>query len=94
MRTAWKRKVLILCGSALSIFPLVGCSSSIVDQWSNPLEKPKASYQYLPVHDMPPDHDEPLVSPDQRSKVEPELVAARRPAGVLDGRSKFKMRWV
>ncbi len=32
---------------------------------------------YLPVHDLPPDREQAIISPDQRAKIEAELAAAR-----------------
>ncbi len=37
--------------------------------------KPKDAY--LPVHDLPPDRDDAVITPDQRAKIEAELAAAR-----------------
>jgi len=32
---------------------------------------------FLPVHDLPPDRDDAVITPDQRAKIEAELAAAR-----------------
>lgn len=32
---------------------------------------------YLPVHDLPPERDQAIISPEQRAKIEAELAAAR-----------------
>ncbi|WP_373568070.1 hypothetical protein [Bradyrhizobium betae] len=32
---------------------------------------------YLPVHDLPPDRDQAVISLEQRAKIEAELAAAR-----------------
>jgi hypothetical protein len=37
--------------------------------------KPKDAF--LPVHDLPPDRDDAVITPDQRAKIEAELAAAR-----------------
>jgi hypothetical protein len=58
---------------------LVGCSSPIADMPS--LESadtsPKPKDAFLPVHDLPPDRDDAVITPDQRAKIEAELAAAR-----------------
>ena len=38
---------------------------------------PKPKDPYLPVHDLPPDRDDAVITPDQRAKIEAELAAAR-----------------
>jgi len=65
---------------ALSAALLVcGCSSPIADMPSlgraDSSAKPKDAY--LPVHDLPPDRDDAVITPDQRAKIEAELAAAR-----------------
>jgi len=58
---------------------LAGCSSPIADLpslgTSDASAKPKEPY--LPVHDLPPDRNEAVIPPDQRAKIESELIAAR-----------------
>jgi len=58
---------------------LAGCSSPIADLpslgTSDASAKPKEPY--LPVHDLPPDRVEAVIPPDQRAKIESELIAAR-----------------
>ena len=58
---------------------LVGCSSPIADMPSldsaDTSAKPKDAY--LPVHDLPPDRDDAVITPDQRAKIEAELIKAR-----------------
>ena len=61
---------------------LSGCSSSIVDlpganTTSDAATHPREPDAYLPVHDLPPDRDEAVIPPDQRAKIEKELIAAR-----------------
>jgi hypothetical protein len=61
---------------------LSGCSSSIVDlpganTTSDAAAHPREPDAYLPVHDLPPDRDEAVIPPDQRAKIEKELIAAR-----------------
>jgi hypothetical protein len=64
---------------ALSGLTLAGCSSPIADMPSldsaDTSVKPKDPY--LPVHDLPPDRDEAMIPPDQRAKIEAELIKAR-----------------
>jgi hypothetical protein len=58
---------------------LAGCSSPLADMPSlgsaDSSAKPKDAY--LPVHDLPPDRDDQVITPDQRAKIEAELAAAR-----------------
>ena len=58
---------------------LAGCSSPIADMPSlgtvDTSAKPKDAY--LPVHDLPPQRDEAVIPPEQRAKIESELIAAR-----------------
>jgi hypothetical protein len=65
--------------SLLMILSLGGCAtstagSSLMDARAEAL--PKASV-YLPVHDLPPQREIPGMTPDERSKLERELLAAR-----------------
>ncbi|WP_407181523.1 hypothetical protein [Bradyrhizobium sp. STM 3562] len=74
--------VLALGMLALSAFVLAGCSSPIADMPSlgTPADASahaKDSGTYLPVHDLPPDRDEAVIPPDQRAKIEAELIKAR-----------------
>jgi hypothetical protein len=70
----------VLALSALALCcPLAGCSSPIADLPSlssaDTSTKPKDAY--LPVHDLPPDRDQAVIPPDQRAKIETDLIAAR-----------------
>ena len=58
---------------------LAGCSSPIADLPSLGTSdaSAKAKEPYLPVHDLPPERDEAVIPPDQRAKIESELIAAR-----------------
>ncbi|MBI5261651.1 MAG: hypothetical protein HY852_07520 [Bradyrhizobium sp.] len=60
---------------------LGGCSSSVVDlpslTPSDAPARPKEPGAYLPVHDIPPDRDGVAITPEQRAKIESELMAAR-----------------
>ena len=82
---SWERQtrvfalgVLALWAAALSC-SLAGCSSPVADMPSlesaDSSAKPKDAY--LPVHDLPPDRDDAVITPDQRAKIEAELAAAR-----------------
>jgi hypothetical protein len=58
---------------------LASCSSPIADLpslgTSDASAKPREPY--LPVHDLPPQRDEAAIPPDQRAKIESDLIAAR-----------------
>jgi hypothetical protein len=57
---------------------LGGCSSQIADLTpADAPPRPKEAGAYLPVHDVPPARDEAMMPPDQRAKIEAELMAAR-----------------
>src|ERR1700724_4223293 len=83
-RMSVDRKIWALAAGALllSALALGGCSTSIADM---PLvgtpadapERPKAAGAYLPVHDLPPDRQEPELAPAERAKIQAELVAAQ-----------------
>jgi hypothetical protein len=69
----------MLLASALA---LGGCSTSIADlpligTPADAPERPKEPAAYLPVHDLPPDREEPELAPTERAKIQAELVAAR-----------------
>jgi hypothetical protein len=78
-RKGWALAATVLLLSALA---LGGCSTSIAEM---PLlgtpadapERPKDASAYLPVHDLPPDREEPELAPAERAKIQAELVAAR-----------------
>jgi hypothetical protein len=66
----------------LSAVGLGGCSISIADlplvgTPADAPERPKDAGAYLPVHDLPPDREEPELAPAERAKIQAELVAAR-----------------
>jgi hypothetical protein len=69
---------------------LGGCSTTIADlpavgTPTGAPERPKEAGAYLPVHDLPPDRVDAIISPVERTKIEAELVAAReRQAAVTD----------
>jgi hypothetical protein len=65
-------------GALLVAFALGGCSSQPADLTPSEAQPhPKEPGAYLPVHDLPPARDEAFISPDQRAKIEAELMAAR-----------------
>ena len=66
----------VLCAA----LALAGCSSPIADMPSLDTEasvRPKEPGGYLPVNDVPRDRDAPIISPEERAKIEKELLAAR-----------------
>ena len=76
------KKVFALGALLTAALALSGCSSSIVDlpgasTTSDAAAHPREPDAYLPVHDLPPDRDEAVIPPDQRAKIEKELIAAR-----------------
>jgi hypothetical protein len=77
-RRAFAAGALALSALALA-GPLAGCSSPIADMpslgTSDASAKPKEPF--LPVHDLPPERDEAVIPPDQRAKIEAELIKAR-----------------
>jgi hypothetical protein len=62
----------------LSGFLLGGCaaSSSLMDARAEAPAPPKAN-AYLPVEDLPSQRERPAMTPDERSKLKQELIAAR-----------------
>lgn len=74
----------MLASGALLIAALAlgGCSTTIADlpavgTPADAPERPKEAGAYLPVHDLPPDRVDAVISPAERAKIEAELVAAR-----------------
>lgn len=74
-----------------------GCSTTIADMPAvgTPADapaRPKEAGAYLPVHDLPPDRVEAIISPDEQRKIQAELIAAReRQAAAMetkDGKAK------
>lgn len=62
----------------LAAFALGGCSSQIADLTPDDVSpRPKEVGGYLPVHDLPPAREEAVITPEQRAKIEAELMAAR-----------------
>jgi hypothetical protein len=77
-----KKRALTLGALLLSALTLGGCSTSIADLplIGTPADapaRPKEAGGYLPVHDVPPDREEPELAPAERAKIQAELIAAR-----------------
>jgi hypothetical protein len=85
---AWMMAALLLSAPVLG-----GCSTSIADlplvgTPADAPERPKEAGAYLPIHDMPPDREEAVMSPADRAKMQAELLAARdRQASVAAGQN-------
>jgi hypothetical protein len=65
----------------LSGLSLGGCATSsvgspLMDARAQATAPPKTS-AYLPVEDLPPKREKPAMTPDERSKLQKELIAAR-----------------
>jgi hypothetical protein len=77
-----KKRSLALGAVLLSALALGGCSTSIADLplVGTPADAPARSKDngtWLPVHDLPPDREEPELAPAERAKIQAELLAAR-----------------
>ena len=77
-----KRRPLALAALLLSALALGGCSTSLADLplLGTPADAPARPRQaggYLPVHDLPPDREEPALPPPEQARIERELIAAR-----------------
>ena len=72
-------KALLGCAAPLIVaLALGGCSSQLADLTpADAQAHPKEPSAYLPVHDLPPDRDQAVITPEQRAKIEAELAAAR-----------------
>ena len=78
-----ERKISAFAAAALllSSLSLGGCAtstagSSLMDARAEAPESPKTS-AYLPVEDLPPPRETPVMTPDERLKLQKELIAAR-----------------
>jgi hypothetical protein len=60
----------------LSSLSLGGCATSVMDARAEAPGPPRNSV-YLPVEDLPPKRDNLVMTQDQRSKLQKELIAAR-----------------
>ena len=81
---AANRRGVVLASGALLIAALAlgGCSTTIADlpavgTPADAPERPREAGSYLPVHDLPPDRVDAVISPAERAKIEAELIAAR-----------------
>jgi hypothetical protein len=77
-----KKRALALGALLLSALALGGCSTSIAElpligAPADASVHPKDAGGYLPVHDLPPDREEPELAPAERAKIQAELIAAR-----------------
>src|ERR1700732_4936987 len=77
-----KTRALALGALLASALARGGCSISIADlplvgTPADAPERPKEAGAYLPVHDLPPDREEPELAPAERAKIQAERVAAR-----------------
>ncbi len=82
MSVNWQMRAFALGALALSAFALAGCSSPIADMPSLGTAADDAAARkdaggFLPVNALPPDRDQAVIPPDQRAKIEAELIAAR-----------------
>jgi hypothetical protein len=73
---------LALAGAILLSCVLGGCASQMADAPlvglpANTPARPVTPAEYLPVHDLPAARQETVLNPDQRAKLEKDLVAAR-----------------
>jgi hypothetical protein len=78
-----ERKITAFAATALllSCLSLGGCAtstagSSLMDARAEAPVPPKTSV-YLPVEDLPPQRENPVMTPDERVKLQKELIAAR-----------------
>ncbi|MGJ4900298.1 hypothetical protein ACQR0V_01940 [Bradyrhizobium sp. HKCCYLS2058] len=74
------RRALVAGLVVFGALALAGCSSPIADMPSldaDAVARPKEPGGYLPVNDVPRDRDAPIISPQERDKIEKELLAAR-----------------
>jgi hypothetical protein len=77
-----KKRALAFGALLLSALALGGCATSIADM---PLlgtpagapSRPTDAGGWLPVHDLPPDREQPELAPAERAKIEAELIKAR-----------------
>jgi hypothetical protein len=77
-----KKSALAAAVLLLSVLALGGCSMSLADlplvgTPADAPERPKEAGAYLPVHDLPPERDEAVMTPVQRAAMQKELLAAR-----------------
>lgn len=72
---------LALAAVLASALATAGCSSQIADYTpvgsADGSSRVKEVGTYLPVHDIPPQREESIIPPEQRAKIEADLIAAR-----------------
>jgi hypothetical protein len=61
----------------LSSLSLGGCANSSLMDARAEAPVPAKKSVYLPVEDLPPKRDNPVMTPDERLKLQKELIAAR-----------------
>jgi len=94
---------MVFASGALLIAALAlgGCSTTIADlpavgTPADAPERPKETGAYLPVHDLPPDRVDAIISPAERAKIEAELIAAREHQATAmdakDGKAKPELK--
>jgi hypothetical protein len=97
------RRGMVFVSGALLIAALAlgGCSTTIADlpavgTPAEAPERPKEAGTYLPVHDLPPDRVDAIISPAERAKIEAELIAAREHQATAmetkDGKAKPEVK--
>jgi hypothetical protein len=78
----YKQITALAAGTPLLLSLLLGgcatstAGSSLMDARAEAPEPPKTSV-YLPVEDLPPQRENPVMTPDERLKLKKELIAAR-----------------
>ena len=79
-----RKAIALICIASVlvvSTLALSGCTSQLADMRSlEPADapaRPKDPGAYLPVNDLPQDRDDATISPEERAKIEKELLAAR-----------------
>lgn len=77
----YKQIAALAAGTPLLLsLSLGGCATSpgpsLMDARAEAPLPPKTSV-YLPVHDLPPPRDQPVMTPDKRSMLQKDLIAAR-----------------
>src|ERR1700688_5131620 len=74
--TSLAMAALLLSGPSLGGCATSTAGSSVLDARAEAPAPPKTSV-YLPVEDLPPKRDKPIMTPDERLKLQKELTAAR-----------------
>jgi len=74
--TALAAGALLLSSLSLGGWANSTAGSSLMDARAEATAPPKTS-NYLPVEDLPPKREKPVLTPDERLKLQKELIAAR-----------------